>query len=47
VYRGMTMGKRKRKIAVGMSGGACSGMVRWVVVGAVVGRTPRTLWQVV
>ena len=44
MYRGMTMGKRKRRIAVGMSGEACSGVVRWVVV---VGRMPRTLWQVV
>ena len=27
--------------------GPCSGMVQWVVVVAVVGRTPRILWQVV
>lgn len=45
VYRGMKMGKRKR--TVGMSGGAYSGMVRWVVAVLVVGRTPQILWQVV
>ena len=46
VHRGMKMGKRKR-IAGGMSWGACNGIVRWVAVGVVVRRTPQILWQVV